>query len=60
MHFKLEDTIYFFQNAKGDLRQFSINALDDKIVPADRATLKLDNKKNEWKGVYVYQEHNGD
>ena len=31
-----------------------------KSLLADGATLKLDNNKNEWKGVCVYQEHNGD
>ena len=37
-----------------------INVLNEEIFSADGATLKLDNKKNGWKGVCVYQEHNGD
>ncbi len=33
---------------------------DSLICMADGATLKLDNQKNDWKGVCVYQEANGD
>ena len=29
-------------------------------MSADGATLKLDNQKNGWKGVCIYQEQNGD
>ena len=60
MQFKLEDTMFFCQNAKGHLCQLLINALEEEILSADGATLKLDNQKNGWKGVCVYQEHNGD
>ena len=42
------------------MRQLPINSLDIEILSADGATLKLDNQKNGWKGVCVYQEHNGD
>ena len=42
------------------MRQLPINALGEEILSADEATLKLDNQKNGWKGVCVYQEHNGD
>ena len=59
MQFKLEDKIFFCQDAKGHLHQLPINALDKDILSAYGATLKLDNHKNEWKGVCVYQEHNG-
>ena len=60
MQFKLEDTMLFRQDDKGNLRQLPINALEGEIFPADGATLKLDNQKNGWKGVCFYQEHNGD
>ena len=60
VQFKLEDAIVFRRDAKGRLRQLPINALDEEILYADGATLKLDNKKNVWKGECVYQEHNGD
>ena len=58
--FKLEDTMFFPQYAKGHLRQLPRNALDEEILSADGATLKLDNNKNVWKVVCVYQEHNVD
>ena len=48
-----------FPDAKWNLCQLSINALDENFFSADRATLKIDNKKDRWKGVYLYQEHNG-
>ena len=52
---KLEDTIFFLRDSKGHLRQLPINALDEDILSADGATLKLDNNKNGRKGVCVYQ-----
>ena len=60
VQFKLEDTIYFCQDAKEHYLQLPINELDGETLSADGATLKLDNQKNGWKGVCVYQEHNGD
>ena len=42
------------------MRQLPINALDEEILSADGATLNMDNQKNVWKGVCVYQEHDGD
>ena len=60
MRLKLEDTMFFCQDAKGNLRQLPINALDEDILSADGTTLKLVNQKNGWKGVCVYQEHNAD
>ena len=35
--------ILFCQDAKGNLRQLPINALDKEILSADGETLKLDN-----------------
>ena len=52
--------MFFRQDAKGYLLQLPINALDKDILSADGATIKLDNQKNGWKGVCVYQKHNGD
>ena len=60
MQFKLEGTIFFCQDNKGYLHQLPINALDGDILSADGATLKLDNQKNVWKEVCVYQEQNRD
>ena len=60
MQFKLEDTIFFRQYAKGHLRLLPRNVLEKEILSEDGATLKLDMKKNGRKGVCVYQEHNGD
>ena len=54
MQFKLEDTMFFRQDAKGNLRQLPINALDEEILSADVATLKLDNKRTDGKYcVYI-------
>ena len=60
MQLKLEDTMFFRQDYKGNLRQLPRNALDKEILSADGETLKLNNQKSEWKGVFVYQEHKGD
>ena len=43
--FKLEDTMFFRQDAKGHLRQIPRNELDKDIMSSDGATLKLDDKK---------------
>ena len=56
----MEENIFFNKKAKRHLRQLSRNTLDEDILSADGATLKMDNQKNGWKGVCVYQEHNGD
>ena len=58
--FRLEDAMFFCLDAKGSLRQLTTNALEEEILSAERATLKLYNHKNGRKGVCVYQEHNGD
>jgi hypothetical protein len=60
VQFKQEDITFFKKNRRGQLRCLPRNAADDLIATADGATLKLDNKKNGWKGVCVYQEANGD
>ena len=60
VQFKLEDRFFPLQDAKGHLSQLPRNALDKEIVSADGAALELNNLKNGYKGVCVYQEHNGD
>ena len=44
----------------GRLRQLPRQALGEDIMATNSATLKLDNSKNGWKGVYVNQETNGE
>ena len=58
--FKLGDGRFFKYDRKGRLRQLPLNATDAEIMKADGAVLKLDNQKNGWKGVCIYQEHNFD
>jgi hypothetical protein len=60
VQFKREDITFFKKNRRGQLRCLPRDAADDLIATADGATLKLDNQKNGWKGVCVYQEANGD
>ena len=52
--------MFFCKDKQGHLRQLPINTTDDEIITANGATLKLDNQKNGWKGVCVFQEHNKD
>jgi len=60
VQFKYEDITFFKKNAAGQLRCLSRDAPGDLIGTADGATMKLDNQKNGWKGVCVYQEANGE
>ncbi len=60
VQFKMEDITFFKRNSKGELRCLSRTAPDSLIASADGATLKLDNQKNGWKGVCVFQESNGE
>ena len=41
--------MFFCQEAKGNVNQLPINALDEEILSADVATLKLDNQKMDEK-----------
>ena len=50
----------YVKDANGNLRCLPRDAPDDLICNAEGATMKLDNQKNGWKGVCVYQETNGD
>ena len=60
VQFKREDITFFKKNQLGQLRCLPRDAPANLISTADGATLKLDNQKNGWKGVCVYQEANGD
>ena len=60
VQFRLQDVTFFQKDSTGQLRQLSRIAPDGDIHTADSATLKLENQKNGWKGVCVYQEANGD
>ena len=58
VQFKLEDVTFYKRTRKGQLRCLPKNAPAHLILSANSATLKLDNQKNEWKGVCVHQETN--
>ncbi len=58
--FKMGDIMLFAKDTNGNLRCLTRDAPDDLIANAEGATMKLDNQKNGWKGVCVYQETNGD
>ena len=58
--FKLGDITFFWKDIQGNLRCLPRDAHADLIESADGATMKLDNQKNGWKGVCVYQQANGD
>jgi hypothetical protein len=52
--------MFFWNNAQGNLKCLPCDAHTDLIELADGATMKLNNQKNGWKGVCVYQQANGD
>ncbi len=58
--FKLGDIMFFRKDAQCNLRYLPRDAHADLIRLADGATMKLDNQKNGWKGVCVYQQANDD
>jgi hypothetical protein len=60
IQFKLEDVTFFKSDKNGTLRCLLCNAPYSFIITAESTTLKLDNKKNGWKGVCVHQEANGE
>ena len=53
------DITFFAKDEQGNLRCLRRDATADLIAVADDATIKLNNQKNGWKGVCVYQEANG-
>jgi hypothetical protein len=60
VQFKLEDITFFHRNEQGQFRCLPCDAPFKHLLMADSATLKLDNQKNGWKDVCVYQQHNSD
>jgi hypothetical protein len=58
--FKMGDITFFAKDKQGNLCCLPRDATVDLIAAADGTTNKLDNQKNGWKGVCVYQEANGD
>jgi hypothetical protein len=60
VQFKFEDITFFKKNLVGQLQCLPCNAPAHLTATADRATIKLGNQKNGWKGVCIYQEANGD
>jgi hypothetical protein len=60
VQFKSEDITFFKRNASKQLVCLPRSAHTNDILSADGATLKLDNQKNGYKGVCIYQEANGD
>jgi len=58
--FKMGDITFFAHDKQGNLRCIPRDATADLIAAVDGTTMKLDNQKNGWKGVCVYQEANGD
>ncbi len=59
VQFKYEDITFFKKNSSGQLRCLPRNAPAHLISTADSTMMKLDNQKNGWKGVCIYQEANG-
>ncbi len=60
VQFKYEDITFSKNNSEGKLQCLSRNAPANLIGNADRATMKLDNQNNGWKGVCVYHKTNGE
>jgi hypothetical protein len=60
VQFKLEDVQFFKKNKVGTLVCLPRTAPAVLFLTADSVTLKLDNQKNGWKGVFVHQEANGE
>jgi hypothetical protein len=60
VQFKYEDVTFIKNNRAGKLQCLHRNAPAHLIATADGVTLKLDNQKNGWKGVCIYQEANGE
>jgi hypothetical protein len=60
IQFKLEDITFSHWNELGQLWCLPRDAPFEQLLVAENATLKLVNQKNRWKGVCVYQQHNGE
>ncbi len=60
VQFKIEDVTFFKKDNNEHLQCLPQNTKLADIMSADGATLKLDNQKNGWKGVCIYQQTTGD
>ena len=60
VQFKLEYVTFFHRNDMGQLRCLPQDAPLEMLLSAEGACLKLNIQTNGWKGVCVYQQHNGD
>jgi hypothetical protein len=60
VQFKLEVVTFFKMDKNRTLWCLPCNAPHSLIMTAESATLKLDNQKNNWKGVCVHKEANGE
>jgi hypothetical protein len=58
--FKLGDITFFAKDKQGNLCCLPWDVPSEEIKAEDGAIMKLDNQKNRWKGVCIYQESNGD
>ncbi len=58
--FKLGDITFFAKDKQGNLHCLPWDAPSEEIKAADCTTMKLDNQKNGWKGVCIFQESKGD
>jgi hypothetical protein len=54
------DVTFFAKDKQGNLCCLSWDASAGLIAETDGTTIKLDNQKNGWKGVCIYQEANED
>jgi hypothetical protein len=59
VQFKYKDITFFRKHNRGKLHWLPRNAADSLIATNDGATSKLDNQKNDWKGICVYHDANG-
>ena len=55
-----KDITFFKKNSDSKLRCLPRNALTHLIATTNKATMKLDNQKNGWKGVCIFHKSNGD
>lgn len=59
VQFQLQD-VTFFHKWNGTLQQIPLDSLVHLALSAHLTTLKSKNQKNDWKGVCIQQEHNGE
>ncbi len=59
VQFNLDDITLSGRNEQGQFRCLPCDTPFEHLLMVDGATLKLDNQKKGWKGVCIYQQHNG-